>query len=103
MCLTVLIESPSSVKDFVNQRVRWYRGFLDTLSSYRLNFNNRQELHVWLYLTMPLFAAISFIMYFIAPTTIMLSHHLYSLLMLGGVASNIIGMSIGAAVYLYYV
>lgn len=99
----VLIESPSSIKDFVNQRVRWYRGFLDTLSSYRLNFNNRQELHVWLYLTMPLFAAISFIMYFIAPTAIMLSHHLYSLLMLGGVASNIIGMSIGAAIYLYYV
>jgi cellulose synthase/poly-beta-1,6-N-acetylglucosamine synthase-like glycosyltransferase len=99
----VLIESPSSVRDFVNQRVRWYRGFLDTLSSYRLNFNNRQELHVWLYLTMPLFAAISFIMYFIAPTAIMLSHHLYSLLMLGGVASNIIGMSLGAAIYLYYV
>jgi len=98
----VLIESPSSVRDFVNQRVRWYRGFLDTLSSYKLNLNNIQELHVWLYLTMPLFAAISFIMYFIAPSVIMLSHHLYGLLTLGGVASNIIGMSIGAAIYLYY-
>ncbi|MGC8661805.1 MAG: glycosyltransferase [Nitrososphaeria archaeon] len=99
----VLIESPSSVKDFVNQRVRWYRGFLDTLALYKLNFSNRHELHVWLYLTMPLFAAISFIMYFVTPTAIMLSHHLYGLIMIGGIASNILGMALGAAIYLYYI
>ncbi|MCL4343451.1 MAG: glycosyltransferase family 2 protein [Nitrososphaerota archaeon] len=99
----VLIESPSSVKDFVNQRIRWYRGFLDTITLYKLNFSSKNELHVWLYLTMPLFAAISFTMYLVAPTAIMLSHHLYGLLMLGGVTSNIVGMSLGAAIYLYYV
>ncbi|MEM0145801.1 MAG: glycosyltransferase [Conexivisphaerales archaeon] len=99
----VLIESPSTVKDFVNQRVRWYRGFLDTIMLYKFNFSNRHELHVWLYLTMPLFAAISFIMYFVAPTAIMLSRHLYGLLMLSGVSSNILGIALGAAIYLYYI
>ncbi len=99
----VLIESPSSLRAFVNQRVRWYRGFFDTLTLYKFNFKKKDELHVWLYLTMPLFSAISFLMYIIAPTAIMLSHHIYGLLMIGGVASNILGMSLGAAVYLYYI
>jgi len=99
----VLIESPSSLKAFIKQRIRWYRGFFDAIVLYRFNFSKRDELHAWLYLSMPLFSAIAFLMYIVAPAAIMLSHHIYGLLMIEGVISNILGMAIGGAAYLYYI
>lgn len=50
----VYIEPPATIIDFFKQRLRWYKGYIDTLDAYFNVPREKRTFHMIMYLSMPL-------------------------------------------------
>jgi cellulose synthase/poly-beta-1,6-N-acetylglucosamine synthase-like glycosyltransferase len=94
----VYIEPPATITDFFKQRLRWYKGYIDTLDLYFKVPRDKKTFHMIMYLAMPLFGALSTLL----SIGFSLLKSLYLLYSIAGFTLNYVGVFIIVLIYLKY-
>ena len=94
----VYIEPPATIADFFKQRLRWYKGYIDTLDLYFNVPREKRTFHMIMYLSMPLFGALSTLL----SIGFSLLKSLYLLYSIAGFTLDYVGVAIIILIYLKY-
>jgi len=94
----VYINPPSTITDFLKQRLRWYKGYIDTLESYFRFPKERKTFHMEMYLAMPLFGALSMLV----SIGFSLLKSLYLLYSVAGFTLDYVGVALIILIYIKY-
>lgn len=94
----VYVEPPATITDFFKQRLRWYKGYIDTLQSYLQLPKERSIFHMEMYLAMPLFGALSMLV----SIGFSLLKSLYLIYNVTGFTLDYIGVALIILIYIKY-
>ncbi len=94
----VYIEPPATIMEFLKQRLRWYKGYIDTLEAYFQFPRDRKTFHMEMYLAMPLFGALSMLI----SIGFSLLRSLYLLYSIAGFTLDYIGVAFIILIYIKY-
>jgi len=94
----VYIEPPATITDFLKQRLRWYKGYIDTLEDYFHFPKDRKTFHMEMYLAMPLFGALSMLI----SIGFSLLKSLYLLYSIAGFTLDYVGVAVIILLYIKY-